>query len=36
MNPQEPVIDDPDIPAQNPVDDVDDPVNPADPESFTV
>lgn len=36
MNPQEPVIDDPDIPAQNPVDDVDDPRNADAPDSFSV
>jgi|GEM_PF-2362454 len=36
MNPQEPVIDDPDMPAQSPIDDVDDPATPDAPDSFTV
>ena len=35
MNPQEPVIDDPDMPAQSPIDDVDDPATPDAPDSFT-
>jgi len=34
MNPEEPVIDDPDAPQQNPIDDVDDPQAPVLPTSY--
>ena len=36
MNPEEPVIDDPDAPQQNPIDDVDDPQEPILPTSYQV